>query len=60
VRANGRLVDPSLWRAMPVAGGDAPLTPQRRALRRSPRSLAALELYDLAPASPPAPADATQ
>ena len=60
VRANGRLVDPSLWRAMPIAGSDAPLTPQRRLLRRSPRSLAALELYDLAPESPAAPADATQ
>jgi 4-amino-4-deoxy-L-arabinose transferase-like glycosyltransferase len=60
VRANGRLVDPSLWRAMPVAGGDAPLTPWRRSLRRSPRSLAALELYDLAPESAATASDATQ
>jgi hypothetical protein len=51
VRQNGKLVDPELWR---VAGyrpnsADLPAPTRRGNLRHSPRSLASLELYDLAP-----------
>jgi 4-amino-4-deoxy-L-arabinose transferase-like glycosyltransferase len=47
VRENGRPVDPSLWRiARDEAAADALRGTDRR---RLPRSLAALELYDVAP-----------
>jgi 4-amino-4-deoxy-L-arabinose transferase-like glycosyltransferase len=49
VRRNGRLVDPVLWRiaGYQPARRDEAETPGQRAARRSPRSLATLELYDL-------------
>ena len=51
VRENGRPVDPALWRIAPDASSDTPeRAERRRSLARSPRSLASLELYDLAPA----------
>jgi 4-amino-4-deoxy-L-arabinose transferase-like glycosyltransferase len=52
VRQNGKLVDPDLWRTPPYrqASADLPEPPRRGNLRRSPRSLASLELYDLSPA----------
>jgi 4-amino-4-deoxy-L-arabinose transferase-like glycosyltransferase len=50
VRENGRPVDPALWRIAPEAPSDTPeRAERRRSLGRSPRSLASLELYDLAP-----------
>jgi hypothetical protein len=50
VRENGRPVDPALWHIAPEASSDTPeRAERRRSLARSPRSLASLELYDLAP-----------
>jgi 4-amino-4-deoxy-L-arabinose transferase-like glycosyltransferase len=49
VRQNGRLVDPALWHPAhdQPTDIDAAAPPRERSTRRSPRSLAALELYDL-------------
>jgi 4-amino-4-deoxy-L-arabinose transferase-like glycosyltransferase len=56
VRRNGRPVDPTLWRTAryQLASGDPPDPLRQRSVRRSPRSLASLELYDVSP-----PDDAT-
>jgi hypothetical protein len=49
VRQNGKLVDPELWRVAGYRPTSADVPARRGNLRHSPRSLASLELYDLAP-----------